>query len=653
MKKSKLAVGLMTAFLSAGVLAGCGSEVKFSSDGLILTYTDGLGKEHTVKGDELMTKYYNDSSKYQSIFDSIYSIVVRNYFTYEETVTYGGIEQKLGKSQMGQIEIDAQFKVDTDKRTAQKNADTNDTSYSDEFNAILSSKGVKDEEGLKEHYVEELQKETFDQNFYKYHVDDLKLGASDVQTEGKNFWTGYFNDMLPYHISHILVKLEDSSGTNYANGTISEDNAEKLFNVIDILGKGKYSFGSVAHRFSEDTGSAEKYGDLGIMDYSTGWVNEFKLGVYAYENLYSNDHELAAASNIALPNPSKFEAIVKQSFDEYESEKTLPLIPSSKFDELKQYAKITKDGEKGEGKAVIENSTLVYPRNVIYNKYFNRHSFAFITNEGNASGFDGGNTGYHVYTQDENKVLADYGKGILSVQIGEVYRPILAVRAGSDYQGIHFIIVDRSPFEGDEEKVVNGVTLNDYYTTYYPEQTGFYPVDDATKSPLKTYVNFESTATADTKERAETVQSTIKGFNSDKLDKYIFKKYYTKQKLHLSNESLEKALNKWIDRSLEKKVEDTTEAWNKTWNEYLDMLGKQITERNKLVSEACKIGFAKGNDDTTISSGDYNLMKGFLEGEGKSPEEIAKLIGSAAGVMKYSDLFKKEGGLCNDGKTHI
>ena len=286
MNKSKLAVGLMTLFLTGGVLASCDSKetreinkVRYSNDGTILTYTDESGDKTVIKADELFVDYYSDSSKYQSIFDSIYSIVVRNYFNIDEDVTYLGTNLKVGKSQMEQIKIDAQYKVDSDIRTAKKSADNKNTNYKDELEEILNGKGVKDTEELFDKYVEECQKETFDENFYKYHINEIKNGADDVKTKKDgadvNLWTGYFNDMAPYHVSHILVKLEDGSGTNYANGTISEDNAKKLFDVVDALGSGKDSFGTIAYQFSEDPGSADNGGLYEDIKTDSSYVKPF------------------------------------------------------------------------------------------------------------------------------------------------------------------------------------------------------------------------------------------------------------------------------------------------------------------------------------------------------------------------------------------
>lgn len=648
MKKSKLAVGLMTAMLCTGVLASCDNVVRYSKEGIVLTYVDGDGVKKTITADDLLKDYYNDSSKYQSIFDQINSIVIRNYFTTDETVTYQGQTLTAGKSDMSQIKIDAQFKVDSDKRTAQTNADNNGTSYSDEFQSILDSKNVEDETELFDYYVGELQKEKFEENFYKYHIEDVKNGATDVKIgeTTEDYWKGYFYDMKPYHVSHILVKLEDGSGTNYSNGTVSKENAEKLYEVVNALKSGEDSFGTLAKQFSEDTGSAKTYGDLGIMDYSTGYVNEFKLGVYAYENLFSK--KAAGDKVIGIPADCGYEAVATASFGS-----SFPSIPFSVFKEMKDYAGKVKDENE---KAVLDDSANFYPRNIIYNKYLNRHSIAFITGEaGEELPTDTTKTtGFWKYGSE---IPGLEGKIVLSVKVAGAWTPILAARAGSDYQGIHFIVIDRSPFTATDG---NGVSLSDYYTTYYPEQEGYPKKDGAI---LKTYVNFSSQSPDDTKTRATDFKSKLKSFDSDKLNKYIFKKYFKSQNLKIADADLDKALNKWLDRSLEKKQQETEDTWNKTWNDYVESLRKQNSERTKLVSEACKIGYAHANKkekltDVTVDfeggSGVtlYAAMAAFLTREGHA-DKIEEYLGTTTNPKNVVDLFKNEGGLCNDGKDHF
>ncbi|MBQ0009243.1 MAG: peptidylprolyl isomerase [Firmicutes bacterium] len=685
MKKTKLALGLMTAMLTAGTLAGCDNTVKYSADGKIISYKlkDSDSDPTVIKADDLLNDYYKDSSKFQSIFDAINSIVVRNYFNTTETVPLkSGGDIKLGKEQMPQIELDAKKKVESDKKTAQINASNNGTSYSDEFEAILSGKGAKDEEELKDKYIEELKKETFDNNFYKYHIDEIKSGDESVKLNDKQIWHGYLNDMVPYHVSHILVKLEDGSGTNYANGTISEDNAKKLFNVVDALAKGKDSFQTIAHRFSEDTGSAANYGDLGIMDYSTSYVNEFKLGIYAYENFLNaadGVKDAVRSSNILIPgNETDTLGGIAKSFTDVSKEAfgaDIPTIDYKVFSDLNDAAEVDKDELN---KSVIDDSANFYPRNIIYNKYLNRHSVAYIVNDTESADIANKNTGFK-----STKLPDGSTKPVLSVHTAAGWTPVLCVRAGSDYQGIHFIIVNRSMFNTEAS-----VDIKDYYTTYYPEQDD-YP-KDSSGNPLPTYVNFSSSVTADTKAKAESLLSTMKSYDSDKLNKYIFKKYFDMEGLKFSNDELNSILDMWISRGFEKKEQEKKDAWDKTWNDYVDTLRKQNSEREKLVSDACRLAFVYGNglkkDRSVITVGEFiTTMANAMVAAGEidpdtgdvftvdaakiyirsirigsntiKPTESADPDEKAKDLIKESDplsvLFKKEGAICNDGKEHI
>lgn len=671
MKKSKLAAGILTALVSVGALAACDNTVKYSKGGIILKYTANDGSEKTLYADGILKDYYNDSSKYQSIFDSVYSIVVRNYFNKSETVKYiasDGTQQtkEVGAPDMDQIKIDAQHKVDNDKETAKTNADNNNTSYKKEFETILSGKGAENEAELKDKYIEELQKEKFDENFYKYHLEDLKFGEegdnpTKIPGTSDVFWKGYINDMAPYHVSHILVKLEDGSGTNYSNGTISEENAKKLYNVVNALKEGEDGFGTIAFQNSEDTGSAANYGDLGIMDYSTGYVNEFKLGIYAYRNMVEGTQD---GEVIKYDHISDYASEAKKSFDN--KEEKFPTIPFSVFEELKSVADVTKDKNQ---EAVLDDSANFYPRNIIYNKYLNRHEAALVTFDGawdNAQDAEalGHTVGFHVYT-DGN--LAEFGP-VLSAKVNGEWTPFLCVRAGSDYQGIHFIIVNRSPFVETQ----NNVSLKEYYTTFWPEQAG-YPKyhDDATNKdlPKKTYVNFSSSDPTATKTRAEGLESTVKGYDSDKLNKYIFQKYFEFEGLKFADEELQNTLTMWIQRGIEKKNQETLDAWDKTWSDYIDTLKKQNSERTKLVSQACKIGFSKEYAQTTsIEDVIASLKTAMVEAKEAADEtEAEKMIrgimvageliqptsGSKDEILTIEDLFKTKGALCNDGKAHF
>ncbi len=639
MKKSKLSLGLISCLLSVGTLAGC-DTLKSSSDGVLLSYTvDGV--EGKITADEILGDYYNDSTKYQAIYDTIYSVIARNYFAQDrETVNYHGTEVKLGKPQMATIERDAKEKVSDDKDTAQSNADANNTKYKKEFEAILESKGVDSEEELLEKYIEELQKETFENNFYTYKIEDIKNGKDDVKLDDKQFWNGYLNDQLPYHVSHILVKLADTSDTNYHNGTISEANAERLYNVIDELGAGAKKFAKIAMTYNEDPGSKDKEGDLGIMDLSTSFINEFKLGIYAYEQFYLGTNVSAYPDfKVSDEIAASYKSAAQEAFY-LENDTDIPTVKASVFDELKAVAK---DETDDEGKTVIENATLVYPRNIIYNKYLNRHAVFFIEGTGTNYKQAFGTSGPYVLCAD-----------------GDVTKPIIAVRASSGgEQEIHLMVVNRSPFVATD---ANGVSLTDYYTTFYPAQD-FYPTDTDGKK-LQTYVNFLTNEASDTKNRAEEFASKLKSYDSDKLGKYIFLKYMQEEHIEFKDSALKDALMKWIKTSVEKSAEEKKESWTKTWNEYIDKLVRQNSERSKLVPQACRIGFKKANttktfvqivdEDTNLTAAQKTAIKAEMSQDLIDLELAANQTEADAILAKtVVDEFKKEGGLCNDGKAHL
>lgn len=672
MKNTKLSVSLIACLLSVGGLAGC-SKVKSSNDGVLLTYTVD-GQEHKITADQILEKSYDDSSKYQSIFDVIYSVLVKNYFNHEAEVDYYGQTRTIGKGQMGNpndvahgsegsIYGKANQKVEEDIDTAHTNADQNNTRYKKELETILDSHGVKTVEELKEKYVEEIQKETFEKNFYTYYIEDLKQGAGATHLVGqpgdttlKDFWAGYFEDQMPYHVSHILVKLEDGSGTNYANGTISEANAKKLYDVVDALANSEDTFSTIAKQYSEDPGSRALSGDLGIMDTSTSFVNEFKLGVYAYENYYVSDTPETDGTKIdASEFAANYEAAVEKSFTADELVNDVPVISKEVFKWLKDAADEDKDEAKEE---VLDNEASLYPRNVIYNKFLNRHSVAFIVGTDEDEAGADATHGYHTY-EDGHK-LHDVGP-ILSVKVAGEWRPILAVRAGSDYQGIHFIVVNRSPLETGDD--ANGVSQSEYYTTFYPEQD-LYPHTGSGDARVnkKTYVNFSSkdSDVSATKKRAEELASKLKSFDSDRLSKYIFKKYLAEEKVVINQTKLAESLEKWINTSVEKAEADREENWSKTWTEYIDTLSRQGSERSKLVPQACRIGFAKANTKEDLTLGAL-----FAAADADTQEVIAKdlvalkYIDDEADAQTFlngkfvSESFKEKGGLCNDGKAHL
>ena len=296
-----------------------------------------------------------------------------------------------------------------------------------------------------------------------------------------------------------------------------------------------------------------------------------------------------------------------------------------------------------------------YPRNIFFNHFFNRHSLALVTaypailkeeyytdidyddghrlpaTLGDGEGLVKEGTGFHDFTPSDGVNFT--GRYLAtSVKLGNkvVYRPILVVRGGSSgesgYQGIHFIVVNRSPFEfinGDPNDA-SVASLENYYTTYFPSQDKYptYPLDGGT-AKLQTYVN--ASGDKDTyQSRAEDVKSAIKNYDSEGLKHFMFRKYLKAGKLSFKDTSLEEGLKKWMVRSEQNKEYNATVEWENKWISYIENLRQAVAiQEKKTIDKACAINFSKAKTS------------------GGNPQDPTDL-----------DAWNEIGGLCNNGEKH-
>lgn len=646
MKKSKLSAGIMTGLLAVGALAACSNNgPTYDSKGVILTYeVNGQKVEYTAN--DLFGETIANPENAEEMFNQVYKLVVRNYFTVEDP---DGAGTNTGSKQMKDINETADKNVQIDKDTAKKNAKTNNTSEKTEFESILKSKGCEDEEELRKYYVFEEQQTKFKENFYKIYADEAntKWGVEarynylrDSSASDEDGYEGYLENKVPYHISHILVNVEDGASNNYWNGTISKDNVEHLKRVVDGLMDSTKSFGTVAHDESDD-GSKDQYGDLGIVDKdkateeSDKFVKEFILGLYTYDNKYNPSDVVkgrVASSNIAHTSGLAAEP----TYINYEV-----------FDELNEVKEV-------EGKSWFASSANFYPRNIFYNEYLNNHGVSLISKEVSQSVYDGLEFGEHE-TGTSNFVKLNIPG---HTDESSVYRlvlcargttnPVIVTRAGASYQGIHFIVSNRSPFEGEGDasviarnRTVNGVKLSDYYTTKYPGQKG-YPTDGS-GNPLQTYVNTIDSLTSKYKERAEKVADEIKTFDTN-IERVIYQKYINlpgaKLEFTEQGKTIESAINAWIKRSNQQKTNSTHDSWEEYWEEYTDMLAMQEEQSGKKLGKGCAIAFSLASKAQTQSELDSIDFKTAVPELGLADE------------THYNQLFNEIGGACNDGEAH-
>ncbi|HKM11026.1 MAG: peptidylprolyl isomerase [Bacilli bacterium] len=566
MKNRRLAFSLVT-LGSIAALAGCG-DVVTAKDGLVLTFTDGNGEVVEYKADDLYDEYKRKTTGLDAYFNAVYEVLVRNLFK-EQTLKEKELYNKADK------------RVEEIKATAKSNKETNKSTYDEEMEALLESNDVEDLDELREKFAFEAMTEEIEKQYYDSEVSWAD-GAWDEIT-GK-----YLTESFPYHIKHILVKVSDSHNSIY-NGVVSASEAKKIASVVKRIAvqRSSESFGSIALEQSEDTGSASENGDLGIMDRSTSFVPEFKLGVYAYDSIFSTND---TTNKLGLTVEAQ----------DYLEDKGLGEIPYSAILKLEEYAEVETDDE---GLKINDGKTEYFPRNIVFNKYLNKHIVSVITpNEVdtaiNPDDLVGTENPTYAAMPGFQAVAELGGKKVLCDEKGN---PVLAVRAGaeSSYEGIHFIVVERSALVD----VVNGVSLTDYYTTEIPGSTD-YPTDGTTGDDLDTYVNYLTRDDREYRVRAKAIEDKIKAF--DVNVKYtIYEMLVEHQNVTIKNADLSQAITDYINVKRLSSEYDDLKTYEEDWNNYIEFLENADYWRDaRLISEGCAVKFVtSGANDPAFKEG--------------------------------------------------
>ena len=643
MKKSKKILVLAAATVSLLSLAGC-NEVTEKGN-VIITFKDTNGKQTTYTADELFKNYTeSDQDSTEKYYNAIYNVMVRQWFTLEENKT---LKDECDKQ--------AQINLDSLKSKASTNATDNSTSYDEEWENILDSElsDIAESKRNEEELVLKLQLSEYKTKLEDTYYDTFKTWKKDTTTDASEekannlFWgeKGYLKERLPYHVKHILINVEASSGAYY-NGQISSDNVRNLYLAVSELASGT-NFGQIAEDLSEDSGSASKFGDLGIMDTSTSYVNEFKLGVYAYDT-YFNTNEEVNSSLSSNSNPFN----IPEEDATYVKSLGIASIPYGALMKMYELKDVTTDDSN---KIVNDGDATYYPRNILFNKYFNNHNLAFITPD------DLADADANLKLEDSDDLLNkhytdldEYGrwtngatnstyasmKGFKDVTLknydeegnytGTVTRkilcdndgnPILVVRAGtSSYQGIHFIVVNRSALEENKTVTNNGETynvpLNEYYANENPltNSNGVNPDFPQTSSGKQklTYMNSYSMTYDDYSSRADEVKSKVKGFDSN-YEMRIYTWLVDKLNVQfntISGVNIGERITNYIDQKRKSSEYSLLDTNNQTWDGFIEQLEVQQSQRKtKLIPETCALHFKEGfkdNANATVKEACYH-----------------------------------------------
>lgn len=514
MKNGKKAISLVFTALAVVSLSGC-SDVTSNSDGQILTYTY-QGQHLDISTDDIIQKYLTESrdEHAKAFYDALYEIVVRASF------------EKGGALSAYKDAVEATARDAVEE--AKDSADNSGTSWHDYLvNQGYDDANMTDSERENEFYLDKLYTAMtervdteFDNNFKTWVVSD-----DEVQQQYNALWgvNGYINKKLPYHVKHILVKVDASDDNGYSRGHISSDNAAKLYNTITSLVEGN-SFSNVAKNYSDDTGSNTNGGEY-IMDTEAGFVNEFQLGIYTYDTIINPQYE-------DQPNyASKLDVLnITEDAKEELTDFGVTFIPYGVVNTMNEVKDKTTTSE---GLTIYDGDEDYYPRNIYFNKYFQNRNVGFITNEeafdlsdfgdnynnpttnevgyrtftdnvsGNTVFTDIDETGHYStsnqeYFKDGSKEASMFKTMTFTIEGQKVTKdvlcdtegnPILVVRNQESSGGVHFIIVERSAFDendvnfdyagyeaagatGSREEIYNEyhTTLNEYYAAANPKE---------------------------------------------------------------------------------------------------------------------------------------------------------------------------------------
>lgn len=545
MIKRKKSICLAIAALSAVSLSGC-SSVTSNSEGYILTYTYN-GKELSISTREIIDRYLNENRNDHAaaFYNALNEVVIRRAF--EEGGPLASFKSTVDNN------------ATNDVNNAKDEADESGTRWSDYLDGQITDDSLTTEEKEQEFFLkkqyERMQttvEEQYFENFSDYQKDSNDSTA-DLQDEYNLLYgtNGYIQNKVPYHIRHILVQVDASQDYGYSRGHISSDDAHQIYQVVTTLANGT-SFADTANLYTDDPGNENSStgtlnGGEYIMDSSTSFVNEFKLGIYTYDLLLSdNGYESDANYETKLDNLHIPES-VKDTLTDF----GVSWIPYDIILELEA----VKDRTTANGVTVNDNDEDYYPRNIYFNKYFQNRNVAFITDEAlltdnqlgykdDYSSFAGDNwtavgmdkrndkvSGSTVYS-DVNEEGHYITSGVQSTNLDDTQKdnfqeitingvtknvlcdqngnPIMVVRNQESSSGIHFIVIERSAFDttGATQEEPYKATIEEYYAPVTPKEIdgidsdtqrpywttdGTFPVytDNGVTLPKQTYVQTE------------------------------------------------------------------------------------------------------------------------------------------------------------------
>ena len=711
MKKSKLTLGIIAALVGVAGLTAC-NEVTYS-DGVVLEYRDPVS-EKTVQltAKELFGTYYSTGVA-STDFDRVYDILIRKHFASDPSITelkeqaQKDVEDIRTQAAKNATNNKTSYQEEFSKLLAANSCENvtelyeakllarEKTAFEKEYEDAAMIEKMRDGDGIF------TKSEKYGIGSDGYLVEQMPYTISHILVKLASASNG---EHAQATISEAESKKLGQIVELLAGALVSEDKDDPLAGRIPA--NTRTDFTDIAAN-SDDEGSKAKYGQLGVMDRDTAdsFINEFKFGIYAYESIY----------NKVNTDPTKNPYAAKESKHDNSGD-TYKLLDKIKFSEDATYNDMSKAQTEDEiaaklpsGEHYISNyfkttaasigqipygaavalakqsvaknvfdglyddgtptgnkmnwqvnngSATYFPRNILFNKYFNNHRVAVIVpneipyNDNTiqelapdadfrTENFVGKYSAVYAdlpgFKKDTTDVLPGIGSNVLTTERGQI---VLVVRGGSSgsYEGVHFMVIDRSALEqivtvnADHSTTLVNKTLeeysssalkdttdtnslSEYYTIYRPSESAFptFTALGATKAKEKsTFINPVHTNEAGYKENVDALTGKIKGYNSNK-DTYLFQRLIEGANITFADnaiaKSAEEQIQTWIKSKRHKSAVDSRESFDKTWATYIEYLTAQDEARalnedgsQRLISETCAIGYNKKSSDPNAPS---------------------------------------------------
>lgn len=372
MKKGKRSLTLALSLLSIASLTACDDDYKYPKnkweEGKIVNVG---GKNYTF---EQIYKLLDNTKGSAQAYYNVAKNVLAQLVTKRTDAMLATVDSKMNEL----------------KNTWKTNARTNRTSYKEEMEKTLDSESVDDIDELRNKYIAQAQNDENSTAYYNINAD----GATDKSYKfyiSEEMTKNYVKEQAPYHVSHILIKVDASSdGEGLWNGKISSDDAKQIGNVARMLASND-SFGSIALIASDDEGSAKQYGELFTstdgseqvaMEKTTSYINEFKLGLYAYDTFLNPNTKSNAEvrTSLRVPGDNVATSAVKDTINNV----LIGKETGSKAFGIPLSVALTMGYVAETEKNMVDNTKVdyaqetQYPRNILFNNYFNYHGVNFM-----------------------------------------------------------------------------------------------------------------------------------------------------------------------------------------------------------------------------------------------------------------------------------